>query len=216
MHGFSLFWVQRLLVPRLVSKPWKEGVQNITMIQSLHVVFVVYIGLWCMVCRDLKVPEDCPEAISQLIDQCLEAKPHDRPSIREVFNVLKAHQTIPSRETSNDLRKTSGSSLSQELRSALNRPNFWERIGVSLVCFSVIGALLCAWSQAHLMVDHLPEMRWDKTFGFAWDARIASWLGQVLGFVPWANLLLDFFGLPSCFFTLLCFRPMDPNSVLDA
>lgn len=62
------------------------------------------------------MPEDCPEAISQLIYKCMEADPVDRPTIKEVFDILKANQTVPSRDPSNELRKCSASSLSQELR----------------------------------------------------------------------------------------------------
>ena len=66
--------------------------------------------------RELESPADCPEAIKALIVQCLEAKADDRPNIKEVFDILKANQISNSCESSQELRKTSASSLSQELR----------------------------------------------------------------------------------------------------
>ncbi|BDA46937.1 probable mitogen-activated protein kinase kinase kinase 20 at C-terminar half [Coccomyxa sp. Obi] len=39
--------------------------------------------------RRLQVPEECPASIAELIDDCLERPPEDRPSAREAFEVIK-------------------------------------------------------------------------------------------------------------------------------
>ncbi len=36
-----------------------------------------------------QVPEECPESIAELIDECLERPPEDRPSAKEAFEVIK-------------------------------------------------------------------------------------------------------------------------------
>lgn len=40
--------------------------------------------------RDLKVPQECPADINDLINRCLSEDPVDRPSARETYDVLKA------------------------------------------------------------------------------------------------------------------------------
>ena len=37
-----------------------------------------------------QVPEECPLAIAQLIDDCLENPPRDRPSARQAYDIIKA------------------------------------------------------------------------------------------------------------------------------
>ena len=39
--------------------------------------------------RNLKVPQECPEEINALINACLSEDPTDRPSAKEVYDVLK-------------------------------------------------------------------------------------------------------------------------------
>ncbi|CAL5224202.1 g6845 [Coccomyxa viridis] len=40
--------------------------------------------------RTLKVPEECPLSIAQLIDDCLENPPKERPSARQAYDIIKA------------------------------------------------------------------------------------------------------------------------------
>lgn len=40
--------------------------------------------------RDLKVPQECPAQVNDLINKCLAEDPVDRPSAREAYDVLKA------------------------------------------------------------------------------------------------------------------------------
>ena len=39
--------------------------------------------------RDLKVPQECPAEVNDLINQCLSEDPVNRPSAREAYDVLK-------------------------------------------------------------------------------------------------------------------------------
>lgn len=41
-----------------------------------------------------RVPEECPQEIEQLIQQCKLVDPKKRPSAREVFNILKRNCTV--------------------------------------------------------------------------------------------------------------------------
>ena len=76
-------------------------------------------NIWC---RAVRVPEECPQAISDLIDRCLEAEPDARPTAKEVFEVVKAAQTVQppplrsnSVSSSGALRSRISASLSQVL-----------------------------------------------------------------------------------------------------
>lgn len=40
--------------------------------------------------RDLKVPQECPAEINDLINACLSEDPSNRPSARESYDTLKA------------------------------------------------------------------------------------------------------------------------------
>ena len=40
--------------------------------------------------RDLKVPQECPSEINDLINACLSEDPINRPSARETYDILKA------------------------------------------------------------------------------------------------------------------------------
>jgi len=44
--------------------------------------------------RDINVPEECPQAISDLIDACMQPRPEDRPSAKQVFDILKAQEAM--------------------------------------------------------------------------------------------------------------------------
>lgn len=37
----------------------------------------------------LQVPEECPLAIAQLIDDCLENPPRERPTARQAYDIIK-------------------------------------------------------------------------------------------------------------------------------
>lgn len=41
----------------------------------------------------MQVPEECPLAIAQLIDDCLENPPKERPSARQAYDIIKAALT---------------------------------------------------------------------------------------------------------------------------
>lgn len=40
--------------------------------------------------RDLKVPQECPAEVNDLINKCLSEDPINRPTARETYDVLKA------------------------------------------------------------------------------------------------------------------------------
>jgi serine/threonine protein kinase len=51
-------------------------------------------------CRDIRVPEECPQIISDLIESCRQPLPEDRPSAKQVFDVLKAQELRTQRSNS--------------------------------------------------------------------------------------------------------------------
>lgn len=50
--------------------------------------------------RDIRVPEECPQIISDLIESCRQPLPEDRPSAKQVFDVLKAQELRTQRSNS--------------------------------------------------------------------------------------------------------------------
>ena len=48
------------------------------------------ICIWC--CR---VPEQCPEAVADLVDACTREDPQQRPTMQEVYHILKAAANEP-------------------------------------------------------------------------------------------------------------------------
>lgn len=69
--------------------------------------------------RNLKVPQECPEEINDLINSCLAEDPINRPSAREAYDVLKiwrdkhaAHLTHVQKSLSSDMGESA--SLSRE------------------------------------------------------------------------------------------------------
>ena len=45
---------------------------------------------WTLIIVNLQVPEECPLSIAQLIDDCLENPPRERPSARQAYDIIKA------------------------------------------------------------------------------------------------------------------------------
>lgn len=42
--------------------------------------------------RDCRVPQECPAEIDQLINQCLSQHPDDRPSAKDICDIIKQWQ----------------------------------------------------------------------------------------------------------------------------
>ena len=69
--------------------------------------------------RDLKVPQECPSEVNDLINQCLSENPVDRPSARETYDVLKAWRDkhaahLSTIRMSRDLSRPTGSDSAYE------------------------------------------------------------------------------------------------------
>ena len=56
--------------------------------QLRHAMRVISAALSRGMCA--QVPEECPLAIAQLIDDCLENPPRERPSARQAHDIIKA------------------------------------------------------------------------------------------------------------------------------
>lgn len=42
-----------------------------------------------------QVPEECPAAIAKLIEDCMERPPHERPSARQAYDVIRGTSAAP-------------------------------------------------------------------------------------------------------------------------
>lgn len=41
--------------------------------------------------RDLQVPEECPQAVSELVSACLDQEAADRPTAQQIIHVIQTH-----------------------------------------------------------------------------------------------------------------------------